>query len=72
VSAARRWSVRSDVSLIAGIVEFGSAWNRSSRWRPLTPAPAGSSLGSTRLADYGLLQGVKSALAGTGRERDYA
>ena len=47
-----------------GIVEFGSAWNRKLQMETASRAGSrvGSSLGNTRLADYGLLQAVKSAL----------
>jgi len=47
-----------------GVVEYGSAWNRKLQMETAARAGArvGSSLGNTRLADYGLLQGVKSAI----------
>jgi Flp pilus assembly protein TadG len=47
-----------------GIVEFGSAWNRKLQMETAARAGArvGSSLGNTRLADYGLLQASRSAL----------
>jgi Flp pilus assembly protein TadG len=47
-----------------GIIEYGSAWNRKLQMETAARAGArvGSSLGNTRLADYGLLQGVKSAI----------
>jgi len=47
-----------------GVVEYGSAWNRKLQMETAARSGArvGSSLGNTRLADYGLLQGVKSAI----------
>jgi Flp pilus assembly protein TadG len=50
--------------LAFGVVEYGSAWNRKLQMETAARAGArvGSSLGNTRLADYGLLQGVKSAI----------
>jgi Flp pilus assembly protein TadG len=50
--------------LAFGIVEFGAAWNRKLQVETAARSGArvGSSLGNTRLADYGLLQAVRSAL----------
>lgn len=52
------------IMIAFGVVEFGSAWNRKLQMETAARAGArvGSSLGNTRLADYGLLQAVKSAL----------
>jgi len=51
-----------------GVVEYGNAWNRKLQIETAARSGArvGSSLGNTRLADYGLLQGVKSALSDIG------
>jgi Flp pilus assembly protein TadG len=51
-----------------GIIEFGSGWNRKLQIETASRAGArvGSSLGNTRLADYGVLQAVRSALSAVG------
>lgn len=57
-----------------GVVEFGSAWNRKLQVETAARSGArvGSSLGNTRLADYGLLQATRSALNDIGLDNvDY-
>jgi Flp pilus assembly protein TadG len=50
--------------LLCGLVEFGFAWQDKMTAESAVRAGArtGSSLGSERLADYSIIQGVKSAL----------
>jgi Flp pilus assembly protein TadG len=56
------------VVLVFGIIEFGNGWKNKLEVETAARAGArvGSSLGNDRLADYGLLQGTKSALANLG------
>jgi Flp pilus assembly protein TadG len=60
--------------LLFGGIEFGHAWDSKLKVETAARAGArvGSSLGSARLADYNLLQSVKSALNDIGLENvDY-
>jgi hypothetical protein len=58
------------VLLTMGAIEFGAAWNNKLKVETAARAGArvGSNLGNTRLADWGLLQGVRSAIADLGVE----
>lgn len=61
-------------ALLFGGIEFGHAWDQKLKVETAARAGArvGSSLGSARLADYNLLQSVKSALNDIGLENvDY-
>jgi Flp pilus assembly protein TadG len=56
------------VLLVFGIIEFGNGWKNKLEVETAARAGArvGSSLGNDRMADYGLLQSTKSALANLG------
>lgn len=56
------------VLIVIGIIEFGAAWSNKLKVETAARGGArvGSSLGAARLADYNLLQSVKSVLSDTG------
>jgi Flp pilus assembly protein TadG len=62
------------VLVVFGIIEFGTAWGNKLKVETAARGGArvGSALGATRLADYNLLQSVRSVLSDNGLENvDY-
>lgn len=62
------------ILLVVGVIEFGAAWSNKLKVETAARAGArvGSNLGNHRLADYGLLQSVRSVLDDLGLDNvDY-